>query len=292
MPSDYNIGSGLTDQELRVASFWVQNRLGLRRAGYVTLIIIVTVLWGFSLWSLLDAFVISYPRESRIPLFISQNELTMKSLEASAPRPIQPSEVQILPTTDSRQDFLVEISNPNTQWWAEFTYRFDAGEGQTTAKKGYVLPGSSRFLTELGWKGDVRAQTATLVVDDIRWHRVDPKQVERDYNAFATQRLGLELEDVRYEKDLVIGTTTVGQSAFTLKNPTGFGYWAVDLTIILYRLDNPVAVTTITERELKPGETRPIKVSWFDNLSGITKTDIRTNINILDPKAYLPTDRF
>jgi hypothetical protein len=292
MPKNYVIGSGLSEEELKVASFWVRHRIALRRLGYGSLISFAAIFWVFTLWSVLDAYVISYPRESRIPQLIAQNEVALAALQASAPQPIQPSEATVLPTTENRQDFVVEITNPNAQWWAEFTYRFDVGGEQTPARRGFVLPQSRRFLTELGWSGERRALTAALIVDDIRWRRVDPLMVERDYAKFAESRLQVGFENVTYRNDLHVGNQTVGQTTFTLVNGTGYGFWGADITIVLYRIDTPVAVTTITVREIKPNERREMIVNWFENPTAISKTDIRMDVNILDPKAYLPTERF
>jgi hypothetical protein len=91
---------------------------------------------------------------------------------------------------------------------------------------------------------------------------------------------------------LTVGTQTVGQTDFILSNPSGFGFWNVDLTITLYRGTSPVAITTVTQRELRPGERRPVSINWFENETGITDTKIEANVNVLDPATFLSTDRF
>lgn len=292
MPEPYNIGSGLSDQELKVASFWVRNRLVLRQVGYGSLIGISIILWGYVLWSLLDAYAISYPRESRIPRLVASNELALSGLEQSAPRAVQVSEVSVFDAPANRQDFLVEVVNPNPQWAATFTYRFIAGAEVTPDRQGYILPNSSRYLTELGYEPDQKTRSARLEVTEIRWQRVDPADVDRDYAAFAERRLALEATDIEYTRDLVIGTQNVGQSSFTLKNQTAYGYWNVELVIVLFRGNIPAAVTSITERQVKPGESRDVIVNWPDNPAGISRTEIRPSVNILDPAAYLPSEEF
>lgn len=292
MANNHVIGSGLTERELGVASFWVRHRLTLRRLGYGSLIALDALLWIFILWSLLDAYVISYPREQRITANIAQNAVTAASLEVATPRPVQPSTVQVFDSTANRQDFLVELVNPNAQWWADFTYQFETAGGLTPERKGFLLPNEPQYLTEIGWKGTVRVSSATLRVTGVTWHRIDPSQVERDYAAFREKRLQIAFENVAYKSDLQIDGKTIGQTTFTLKNNSAFGYWAADLTIVLYRATTPIAVTRLTVRELKPGESRPMTVNWFENLSGISKTDIRASVNILNPNVYLPTNRF
>jgi hypothetical protein len=292
MPEDHIIGSGMSEDELRLASFWVRNRLLMRRIGYGSLIFFASVCWLFVLWSLLDAYAISYPRESRIQSIILRNQLSADGLAAAAPRAIQPSEVSVFDTTDNRKDLLVQLSNPNAAWWADFDYHFDIAGQQTPTKKGYVLPMSQRYVTELGYAPTTTARTARFVVDALRWHRVTPNQVNGDYKTFADMHLQFAFDNVAYAHDLKLGDNTIGQSTFDFINQSAFGYWDVDLTVVLFRGTSPVGVTTISQREVKPGQTVPVSISWFDNLGGVSKTDIQANVNILDSASYLPSTNF
>jgi len=291
MPGENHIiGSGLTEQELSLASWWQRNGITMKKLGYGALTALSLLLWAFVLWSLLDAYVISSRREAGIPAHIAQNQLDINSLQTTAPQPVQTSEVLVLSTTGDRQNFLVTLTNTNTMWWAEFTYHFDANGQLTPTRHGFILPQSQRYITELGWKG--ASASAQMVVDDVQWHRVDPAQVARDYVAFSASRWQMELKDPAYQNDLTIGNQTIGRSSFTLINHGGYGFWTVDITAILYRADNPTAVTTVTERQVKPGETRPITIDWFENLPGITKVELQANVNLLDPNVYLSSTRF
>lgn len=292
MPQDYNIGSGMSERQLQLSTFWVRRRLLLRNLGYGTLVAIGALSWGWVLWGLVDAYIISYPRESRITRLIAQNQVTLNSLTATAPQQVQSSTPLILASTDNRSDILVELTNPNPQWWAEFTYRFEVDGTVTPERKGYLLPQDRRYVTELGWRTGGRARNATLQVDNVRWHRVDPSIVGNDYSAYREERVQMSFTDVTFRRDLTVGTQNISQTSFVLENPSGFGFWEVELTVILYRGSTPVAMNTIKEREIKPGEKRPITVQWYENLSGVTKTDIRPSVNILDPSVYLPTERF
>lgn len=288
MAENHVIGSGLTEQELKLASFWVRNRIKLRRVGYGTLAAFGGACWLFVLWSLLDAYAISYPREARIPRVILQNQLAMEGLRATVPRPIEPSQATVFDATDGRQDVLVEIMNPNATWWAEFDYQFELSGERTPMRTGYVLPQSRRYLTELGFEPQTRGRTARLIVENVRWRRVDPATVGGNYQTYAEARLQFHAENPTYARDLVIGTETVGQSSFTLVNDGGFGFWNPSVTIVLFRGTTPVGVTTIRLASIQPGETVPITINWFENPAGVTRTDIQVDINILDPNAYLP----
>jgi hypothetical protein len=290
MAEEYRIGSGFTERELATASWWVRHHLGLRKALFIGLIGTSILTWGYTAWSLLDAYAISYPRERRIPVIIARDQFFPAGIVQSAPQPLQPTEVNSFPNTENRQDLWVELTNPNLNWWAEFRYQFQTGETKTEARKSFILPGSTKSLTELGWSGNL--SSPNLIVENIVWHHTDPNVVGADYDAYAVARLPFTFEDPVYKSDLVVGTKTVGQTDFILRNPSGFGYWSVELTIILYRDTTPIAINTITQRQIKPGEVRPVSLNWFENPIGVTRTEVRASVNILDPQSFLPSERF
>lgn len=293
MPSnDYSPGRGLTEQELKVSSFWVKNHLFLRRLGFGSLIGLNTLLWIFVIWGLLDAYVISYPRESRIIPYISQNELLAASLESTAPQPIQSSNALNFTTTEGRKDFLTQLTNPNPQWWAEFDYSFNLGELSTPKRKGYLLPNSQRYLSELGFTSSSTGIGAEVNLENIRWHRVIPTDVENNYQQFQERRLQLQTSDVVYKNEVLVGDKNIGQSTFTLSNDSAYGYWDVELTVVLLRAGTAVAVNKLHVQDLKPGEHRPVSINWGESITGVSETEISPSVNILDPKAYLPSDRF
>lgn len=290
MAEEYRIGSGFTERELATASWWVRHHLGVRKAAIVTLIGISAATWGYTFWSLLDAYAISYPREHRIPELIARDQFFPEGIAQSAPQPLQPTDVNVFPNTENRQDLWVELTNPNLKWWAEFTYQFQTGDTKTKEHTGFILPGSTRSLTELGWTGAV--SSPVLLIDDLVWHHTDPAQVGASYDDYATARLPFTFDNATYDNNLTVGTKSVGQTNFVLSNPSGFGYWSVDLTVILYRDTTPIAVNTITQQQIRPGEMRPISLNWFENPIGVTKTEIQASVNVLDQAAFLPTQRF
>ncbi|MBP9864718.1 hypothetical protein KBC54_04725 [Patescibacteria group bacterium] len=285
--------SRFTPGELKVASWWTRNQIMVRRVGRGVLIGIAVLLWGYSFWGLLDAFAISYPRESRITRDIAVNQQRLVALETDRPQNVSLSQVSVLQTTENRFDMMVEASNPNAQWWAEFNYRFNLSGEETPMRAGYILPGSTQVLTELGYKPTQKGgRIAVLEVENIRWHRVDPAQVGPEYPAYAKKRMALDFQDIKYDTDIVIGTSRVGQTSFTVVNDTGFGFWSVDLIVRLYRGSSFVDINKISLDHLAPGERRPIQMTWFDNLPSVTKTEIIPQVNILNPKVFLPTEYF
>lgn len=288
-----NADGRMSADELKFATWWVRNRMLVRQIVQNTLIGCSVIVWGYTLWGLLDAFAISYPRESRIIRDIALNQQRLSSLEQDMPQNVTMSEVRVLQTADERFDMTLEVANPNAQWWAEFNYHFNFSGEMTAEKSGYVLPQSSQILTELGYKPKAKGgRSATLVVDNVRWHRVDPTMVGSNYKEFIKERLSLAFDNIKYDTDIAYGTKKIGQTSFTLVNNGAYGYRSLDLIARLYRGSSVVALNQISVTDLSPGERRPIQMVWLDNLPGISKTEIIPQVNLLDEASYLPPQYF
>ena len=118
----------------------MRHGFGLRRVGYSLLIVLNALLWSFTLWSLLDAYVISRPREARIPSIIARDQLNAQTIRATTPQLLQPSDVAVFQNTDQRVDYLIQLTNPNPHWWAEFTYRFQTSDATSARTKRLSSP--------------------------------------------------------------------------------------------------------------------------------------------------------
>lgn len=285
--------SGFTEGDLKAANWWIRNKIKINfwfRAGLIASNVLA---WGYIFWFVIDAYALSYPKESHITLDIAQNQQLLDRIEQDRPRNINTSQVTVFETTENRLDVFVDLENSNEQWWAEFTYKFNVSGEQTTSKQGFVLPASQTTLTELGWKPkQPGGRNAQLIVENIRWHRVIPSEVENNYSEFIRKRFaGVATEYVRYESVSASGGQRLSRTTFDVVNSGAFGYWSIDYVIKLKKGNAVSAINRINIRDLKPGEIRPIEVYWFDEIMGVTQTEIVPIINLLDPGVYLSSER-
>lgn len=294
MPApEYSVGSGFTEGELKFSSFWVRHALELRQARFVALLGLNALLWGYSLWGAADAYIFSYPREARITQEIAENGFIAQQLQSNRPRSVQTSPVQVFQSTDGRLDMIVPVTNPNEQWYAEFTYRFNVSGEQTPLKSGFLMPKQAAYLGEFGFAPQKKGgRTAALVVENLTWKRVDPAVVGQDFSAWMASHDAFEIQGLQTNSDITVGTKKATRTRFTLKNPTSYGYWTVGVYIILHRANAPVAVNYLTVSSLKPGESRYIETDWYENLPTITETEVVPVVNFFEQSEYLPSERF
>ncbi len=293
MSVDSRIGSGFSQEELSAASWWVKHRLGLRRFLLALGFTIIALSWGYALWTAFDSYILSWRHDQAIPLHILTQELNPGAITALRPQALQPSDVSILPASGGRKSFLVHVGNPNPNWWAEITYHFSIGDTQTSSVHSFILPQSQRYLTLIGWTAapSVGAQ-AQIQVDNLVWHRVDPRNVEGSYTNFANRRLQLSAINTQYNAaQITLNKKTIPQTNFILQNLSAYGFTSVDLTVVLFQGGAPVDVALLNEQNILPGENRPISLNWFDGSTvDINKTDVSADVNILDPSVFLSSN--
>lgn len=294
MPIVSPLRGGFTEGELRVASFWVRRRVQIERWVRIGLVVLILLTWAYVIWTLLDAYVISFPRESQLTQEIAQNQLDLEGLNRDQPQGLQTDSVAVFQNTDDRIDLAMDLANTNEQWWAEFRYRFNVSGETTLWRSGFIMPTTKSVLTEIGFKPKTRGGTsAQLEVDNLRWHRVDPTFVGGlRYTDFALNRFNVRFDAITYDTTLVIGTKTIGRSSFDVINRGAFGFWSTDLVIKLKRGNTVVGVSRVTVERLQPGEKRHIELDWFEAIPQVTQTEIIPMVNLLDQDSYLQTEQF
>ena len=287
------VGRGFTEGELKAAGWWVRNHVIIRTWSRIILVALNVIVWGYVSWGLLDAYAISYARESNITMAIAVNQQNLDRLMQDRPLNVGTSAVLVFPNTEERVDIAVDIENPNPSWWAEFSYKFNVAGEQTSARQGFVLPGELTTLTELGFKASSPSvRSAQLLIENIRWHRVEPSEVELDYDKYINKRFGgVKVENVRFDPSSVAVNRTASRTTFDVVNNGAYGYWSIDYIIKLMRGNTVIAINKVNMRELKPGETRNVDLYWYDTIQSVTKTEVIPIINLLDTNSYLPSSR-
>lgn len=280
------IGSGHSPDALRLADWISQHRLTLRQLGYGALILIVALTWGFSLWTLLDTYAISYPREQRIPLRIASLFISDAANAFTAPAPLDIGGAQSLIQEGSRRHIYAPISNPNPRWWAEIRYRFRDGGSESPLRNAALLPQETRLLTELGWdKGGL--SSPSLSIESVVWRRIDPVLTDGDYLTYKQQRLQLITTDPTYQSDLEIEGRRLGRSTFTLKNPSGYTYRDVEFLTLVSREGSVVGIQKLVLPTIPPGSEQVITQIWPENPLAVTKTEVQTFVHLLDPETFV-----
>lgn len=280
------IGSGHSSAELAFANWWVRHRLSLRSLGYGLLVAWILASWLYGIWMLFDTFALSYPKEQRYAARIALIAPTIASSELSAPIPLDIGPSTMLAAGD-RQHFLAPVGNANTRWWAEIRYRFRSGDTQTELQELTLLPNETRVAAEFNNKQG-GLTNPSLSVESITWKRLDPAVIPGgDYAAHKAEIVHLVVEKPVYQSDIELEGKRLGQSAFTLRNPSGFRYRNVELLTLLYRDGSVVGANKLLIPYVEAGSTQEIRLGWPENPLGVSRVEVQSFLHVLDPESVV-----
>lgn len=280
--NDINLPEGFSGSELRLSTWWIENRGRVRSFAIGAFVVFDIILLLIALWGIFDWLVVGGAREERaIRRMTSPSYLQFAALPTV--REVKFGAPLVLSLPDARYDVLIPVENENVGHWLELGYRIVIGGEETPLRKTFVLPGQSKFIAELAIPRKGSPGSVALKVETRKWRRVDP-HVVKNYADYAESHQRFSVSDPTFTP-APKGDTTGGVSRFSLSNDTAFTYLDPDILVLLYRGGALVGVNKITLDRLEAGERRDVELFWFQPLPQITRTDVLVDVNILDADA-------
>ncbi len=271
-----------TEKELRWSRWWVDHKEQVKKAGIGLFIAFDTVLLGAGLWGFIDWLAIGGLREEQAirqmtsPEYGRFNSLTLEEIQIGAPI--------VLSGGSGKIDILAPVENRNATFWAELEYRFLIGGTAQPVQKTFVLPGQTKYLSELG-ASSASGASVELKIESRTWRRVDLQGTSSAAD-FAATRLDIRAENPVYVPSDPLATLPVSNAKFTLVNGTAYGYYEIDLLVLLYRGDAIVGVNKVQVDTLAASAKKPMELFWYQLLPQVTKVQVVPDINIYDPYVY------
>lgn len=274
-------------KQYRFSLWWVNHRDQLKKIGLGILIgidamMVVVVFWGF-----LDSFAISYGKEQLAvaeTVMYNQEDLRVYSV-ARAASPLVESDTRIFAIGDQRFDFYSNVENPNSDWWAEFTYKFTYDGGETKPVKSFILPNKTKPVVELGITSATLLRDVTFQILDTTWHRIDHTYI-KDYSTWEKDRLNLEVKDAIYSETTKIEDKLIGRTSFSVENKTAFSYYHPTFYVLLKKGSSVVGVNRIVLETLESGSTQQVDLNWFGVLPSVSQIEVIPDINLFNPLSY------
>lgn len=273
-------------QELKFSEWFLTHKILLRKILTGIIIGIAGMLWIYSLIGFVDWLLVTGPKERANLNTTLQIKLAPGVLPSIAAQNIVFTEAQIFSGGASRYDLFAQVTNPNlSKWWAEFEYRF-SGEGlDGVLKKGFVLPGETKYIAALGVERPYYPRNVRLEVRNLKYHRVDPHKI-LDYAKWRGERLNMIIRDKVFNPAASSNGKNIASLKFTAANDTAYGYRSVGFYGSLYRGEQLVAINYLAAEDFAAGEARELQMQFSEGLPTITKYEIVPEVNIFDESAY------
>jgi hypothetical protein len=275
----YKDSNGLSLEKMNFGLWFSESRKKITK---VIIVILIAISIFFFLYSSYN-FVIYFstnPDDNAIVSSVSSPRNLVSDLVAGVPR--------IFKNGDS-YDLISTLSNPNSKFVAHFKYCFANEAGDINCGASFIFPGEEKYLSALGQKISVGSAAVSLRLSEISWQRVNNHKIP-DWNSFAGEHLNFNLENIKLNLDSDSssgGKTGLDSLEFTITNRTAFSYYEVPLNIVFYRDSEIIGANKTIMENFLTGASRTIRLSWLSSLSGVTRTDIRPELNLLDDSIYL-----
>ena len=198
MMEDNYIAPELAAEEKRFkySLIWVEHRDLLRKIGLTIWGGVAGLMILYSLWVMVDTFLISYETERALLVNTGLNQSTRhNAVLASAPGALKlSSSSDIFAIDDDRYDFYTTVENENEDYWAEFDYYFSYGSSVTETKHGFVYPVEEKPLVYLAWESDSRPSSAQVILENIQWHMIDGHTIP-DFVTYREDMIDFDITD-------------------------------------------------------------------------------------------------
>ncbi len=277
-------------KQYRLSRWWIEHRDGLKRLGVIAFACVDGIILLIAGWALLDGFIISEPEETRAVLELAaygQNDLHAYA-EARKAKDLTIGAVTAVPSSEGKFDLYATVTNPNANWWGEFTYAFASSAGTTDTATAFVLPNSEKPVLAFAVPSPAIPRSATLVVSDLVWHRVD-HHVTGDVATWLSDRLNFVVTNPTFETVDVDGTS-VPRVTFAVENSSAFSYYEPTFVVRLLRGASLAGVTSTTLTSLDAGESQDVSLNWFGTVPNANKVEVEADVNPFDIGTYKPLE--
>lgn len=275
----------LSNWQLKFGYWYVTNKLKLKKALVISLIVLNVGLFGYSIIMgiilLLQLDTHQQIQDSLGSDLIDYNYFH----EQNKPKEIVMASLDILPTTGGRYDIVAKVKNPNTRWYVEnIVFQFVSASEIAYQGESFILPFEEKNLIAFGVDKPIKLGNLTLNIDDISWQRVS------NYEEFAESRLDFRVSDIEFITSRSSGLSSrlpVSQSRFMVTNNSAYNFWQVGFYVLLYSGNQLVGINYTTIDQFLSEQTREVSINWFESLPSVTRTQVVPELNILDENAYI-----
>ena len=136
--------------------WWVEHRLKLRHVGVGLFVAVNAFLLLYVGWMIVDIYLVNYQSDQLAVaemVAYGQEDLNAYTISQAAGELIL-EDPRVLSLGDNQYDLYASVINPNSDWWAEFTYEFVDSAGVSHQGESFILPGEENrllFLRSLPW---------------------------------------------------------------------------------------------------------------------------------------------
>jgi len=285
----YHDRDGASMAKLELGLWYVENRVKIVESIYFIFFLLALLSWFYFFYEFGLYAIKGISNNKAIIREVLANNLPDYSyyLDRKA-QDLQLYPAKTILGTANKRDIIAQISNPNKNYWARFTYYFLNNNDKIGEKKGFVLPGETKQLLVLGRDIPSSLGGLRLMIKDLEWGRINPHKFG-EWDKFKTDHLNFRFSNIVFapsENSSLTEKIPLNTLSFHLENNTSFNYWNVPLIISLYNYKDLVSVTTYEVNDFEAGDDLDISFTLPGNFRKITNIEIVPDLDISRMDLY------
>ncbi|MBL7058345.1 hypothetical protein ISS03_03335 [Patescibacteria group bacterium] len=277
--------TGLSVSKMNFGLWFVRNRKRMLMVVVIILATLSVATWVNTIYHFSYYFAQGV-KEDELAVSEAKNS-ALTTQDRSVPTDLRVSIVKGI-KTDGKVDFVARIDNLNSEYWSHFKYYFTASNFKGEMQAGFVLPGESKYVIQLG-QDTTSITNPKLMLEDVAWTRVS-KHTYPNWEEFSNDRLNIEPLNINYVHDKLSGLSEkmpLGLLTFQINNKSSFNYWDAYFNIIMYSGGNIVGVNRYIARNFRSGETRNVSMAISSSATSFSKIEIIPEIDITRSDIYM-----
>ncbi len=257
------------------------------RCGIILAVVVNSGMLVFFVVTVVGYIISGSFAELRAAATVKNNIVSMHAVaQGSVAQVLVVGAAKVVQGTPTSYDLYATLQNPNTEWYATFTYTFHGGGMISRTEKGFVMPGEKKYMLALGVRADARPAALSVALENIVWHRVNRHEAPNSAEWLA-QHGNFVITSPTYTTDITLATQPIGRTAFTVTNASAYSYWEPQFTVILERAGATVGIAQATVSSFGAGEKRDVEVRWYGELPSSATVTVVPEINYFDPLTYM-----
>ncbi|PIT86494.1 MAG: hypothetical protein COU33_02845 [Candidatus Magasanikbacteria bacterium CG10_big_fil_rev_8_21_14_0_10_43_6] len=286
--AQYDDPSGdFVNRDFRAGLWYVQHKLLLRKIviGILSTWSTITIGIGLFVWAQY-LFVGYWDDEDLLATHINtfQNYRAIQPAYEAVSLSYDTS--KIFKSAEGRYDLYTPVTNPNRNFLAHVDFHYVFGQTDTPVQTTTLLPQSTQALIQFGFESDLYPAQARMIVDDIRWQRIDPHAIA-DIGGYMSERLLFSVEDFSFTRPGEAEGILTNEVAFTLVNNSVYNFWEPTFAALLKRGQSVVGVLPISEKEFRRGESRSVNIYTFAEVTQVDSIELIPLFNLFDRQEYI-----
>lgn len=282
-----NVDKNVSNRRLAFSMWYLHHAALFRRIGGIIFVICAIALsicalvsWGWYLF-------VGYGEDKRLEHSFAQFPNYVLLHEFYAPASIRTSAAEVFSAGNQLYDFSSTVVNESSRYVATVSYYFSLGStSQTPTRSIQVLPGQTTLLSEYGVSSSRVPSSIRLVVDSVRWRRIDPHRLQ-NVTDYVTERLDFSVENVSFSPASRLEGIETNQVRFDIVNNSVYSYFEPIFFVEFLDNGRRSGIYYLEFDTISALERIPVDLRTFADAIQVTDVRVYPMINIFDTTVFI-----